>query len=210
MKKPRALDLFCKAGGATKGLQRAGFHVTGVDIEPQPRYCGDAFIQADARTVDLSGYDLIWASPPCQFGSELTPAAHRGKHPNLIPEIRRRLCAANVPYIIENVENVRRHLINPVKLCGSMFGLSVWRHRYFEAPLLPLTLLPPCNHSKRPVVVSGRVRDGKEPNAAQRRVAMGIGWMTIAEMDEAIPPAYSEYLGRQVMSYLTRADERVA
>src|SRR5215472_2155359 len=110
MTRPRLLDLFCGAGGATKGYQRAGFHVTGVDIEPQPRYCGDEFIQADALEVladleFLAGFDVIHASPPCQAYSR-TQRFHnvRHDHPDLLPPTRARLIASGLPYVIENVE----------------------------------------------------------------------------------------------------------
>jgi len=120
----RALDLFCKAGGATKGLQRAGFHVTGVDIERQPRYCGDAFVQADALNppFDLAGFDFIWASPPCQAHSPLK-AVTKKEYPDLIPQTRALLQASGRPYTIENVVGAR--LRDPVRLCGGMFGLHL-------------------------------------------------------------------------------------
>ena len=110
--KPVLFDLFCCAGGATKGYQQAGFYVVGVDIEPQPDYCGDEFIQADALTVDLTRADAIHASPPCQGYS--TQTADRSKHRRLIPEVRDLLEAAGVPFVIENVEGARRELRNPV------------------------------------------------------------------------------------------------
>lgn len=204
----KALDLFCGAGGAARGLQMAGFHVTGVDIAPQPRYAGDVFIQADALTFPLDGFDFVGASPPCQFASVCTPMAYRANHPNLIPATRARLQVAGVPYVIENVANARKHLHNPVMLCGSMFGLGVWRHRYFECswPVDFLTLT--CRHDNVPVLVSGSPRrknvlgilDRTEPSTQERRDAMGIDWMTREELDEAIPPAYSHYLGLQVIA----------
>ena len=149
----KALDLFSGQGGATRGLQMAGYHVTGVDIDPQPRYIGDAFIQGDALTFDLDGYDLIWASPPCQAYSELTPMEARADHPDLIDPIRTRLKAQTAPWIIENVAGARRKLHNPFMLCGSMFGLDVWRHRYFESVPRIFDLLPPCAHRRYPITV---------------------------------------------------------
>jgi len=198
--KPRLLDLFCGAGGACRGYQEAGFYVVGVDIKPQPHYVGDEFYQADALEFCAARgteYDVIHASPPCQFASELTPVAFRGRHLNLIPQTRIALAATGQPYIIENVENGRRHLINPVMLCGSMFGLKVWRHRYFELSFPP-RLVPPCDHSGVPVLISGtrrRDNDRYEFSAQACREASGLNWMTRAEMDQAIPPAYTRYIG---------------
>src|SRR6185437_11282689 len=99
--KLRALDLFCGAGGATRGLQLAGFHVTGVDIKPQPRYVGDAFHQADAMTFPLDGFDFIWASPPCQKYSLIRKNSRPDdEHPDLVAPIRRRLCKRGIPCVI--------------------------------------------------------------------------------------------------------------
>ncbi|HWT01132.1 MAG TPA: DNA cytosine methyltransferase [Pyrinomonadaceae bacterium] len=213
--KPRALDLFCKAGGATKGLQRAGFHVTGVDIEPQPNYCGDKFIQMDVKDigarhskVNPALFDFIWASPPCQRYSVCTPIAHKSRHQDLIVWTRVLLNVFKKPYVIENVAGARHLLDSPLMLCGSMFGLKVWRHRYFETSFPLFSLLPPCDHSFKPVVVSGSPRrrradgtlDRTEPSTQERRDAMGIPWMRRTELDEAIPPAYSEWLGRQFLN----------
>jgi DNA (cytosine-5)-methyltransferase 1 len=204
----RALDLFCKAGGATKGLQRAGYHVTGVDIEPQPHYCGDVFYQADAMTFDLSGYDLIWASPPCQLYSVLTPTEYKGNHSDLIAPIRDRLLQTNIPYIIENVAGARYKLRNPFLLCGSMFGLDFWRHRYFEIGNSDVFfLVPPCNHSFTPILISGRGMlkiNGKrrsQEKIAVKRTAMQCDWMTDDEITEAIPPTYSYFLAMELQKY---------
>lgn len=140
--RPRALDLFCCAGGAGMGLHRAGFDVHGVDIAPQPNY-PFGFTQGDALAQDLSGYDLVWASPPCQAH---TPLKHRtGKeYECFIERTRAKLKAWGGPYIIENVMGAP--LINPVMLCGAMFpGLRVYRHRIFESNIA-LTVPPHPKH----------------------------------------------------------------
>lgn len=214
--KPRALDLYCGGGGASMGLYQAGFEVVGVDVAPQPHYPFE-FHQADALTFPLEGFDFVWASPPCQFGSECTPIAHRHKHPNLIPQTRARLQAAGMPYIIENVEAVRKHLINPVMLCGTMFGLPIYRHRYFELSFPIAFLAPPCRHDLNPALLdrkliqvsgqSSQVIDGRrvrKNSVAEKREAMGIDWMTVDEITQAIPPAYSHFLGLQVIAALSR------
>ena len=137
----KALDLFCGAGGATKGLQRAGFYVVGVDINPQPRYCGNEFIQADALTFPLDGYDLIWSSPPCQGYIQRNKNLET-KHPKLIEPIRQRLSASGTPYVIENVPGAP--LLSPITLCGTSFDLKVLRHRIFESVFF--ISQPSCAH----------------------------------------------------------------
>jgi len=210
--RPRALDLFCCAGGATKGLQRAGFHVTGVDIRPQPRYCGDEFHQADALTFPLDGYDFIWASPPCQRYSMATPHARRVNHPDLLDPTRQRLLRARVPWTIENVPGapMRADLV----LCGCQVGLKIRRKRYFETSWQAFDLVYACNHEHPVVSVVGhgtpswvRAQLGYNPTIMQYREAMGIDWMNRNELSEAIPPAYSEFIGRQALEYLGRAPE---
>jgi DNA (cytosine-5)-methyltransferase 1 len=209
--KKRALDLFSGAGGATRGLQMAGYHVTGIDIRPQPRYCGDVFFQDDAMAwlrgerEPLSSFDLIWASPPCQAYSELVPPSYRVTHPDLLPETLEILRAQPAPYIVENVAGARRHFQLPVVLCGSMFGLPIQRHRWFEIGNTDVFfLLPPCNHSEPPILVSGRGmrkingRRRKDNTAAEKYDAMEIDWMNSQEIEEAIPPAYSKFLAEQV------------
>ena len=275
--KPRALDLFCGAGGATRGLQLAGFHVTGVDLKPQPRYVGDVFHQADALTFPLDDcytcqgtgnfychdedgdflrcddcdgtgsarWDFIWASPPCQAFTKLRFMPDAKEHPNLIPDTRARLVASGTPYCIENVEDAplgeSGYLI---MLCGTMFGLGtrdgsaeLWRHRLFETSF-SIPLRPACQHRTAPLgVYGGHVRDrcrvitvvghtpvvprsqrraititGSTPqtNVVTNRVrqtysiddakaAMGIDWMTMAGLSQAIPPAYSEFIGRRIL-----------
>lgn len=210
MKRPLLLDLFCGAGGCAVGYHRAGFDVVGVDIKPQPHYPFDS-VQADALEYVVEhgeDYDAIHASPPCQRFSEITPMAHRGRHPDLIAPTRLALVATGKPYVIENVENARVQLVNPVMLCGSMFGLNLWRHRYFE--IHPLWLMSPasCNHGELPVLITGTTRrkpenDGRmEYSAQQCREASGLHWMTRKEMDEAIPPAYTEWIGRHLIEHL--------
>ena len=202
----RALDLFCGAGGATRGLMDAGYHVTGVDLNPQPRYCGDVFVQADALTVDLDGYDLVWASPPCQAYS-VTQSIHGRSYPELIPAIRARLVASGIPYIIENV--VGAPLVNAIMLCGQHFGLDVYRHRLFESG--HLLLAPSCHprHDRRAIEVGRPAKHGDIMTIAGHfisldfaRRAMGIDWMTRDELAQAIPPAYSRFLAQQIRGSL--------
>jgi DNA (cytosine-5)-methyltransferase 1 len=214
----RALDLFCGAGGATKGLQEAGFHVTGVDLAPQPRYVGDEFFQADAMEFPLDGYDLIWASPPCQAYSIANNIHGRTDHPDLVGSVRARLEARGGLWIIENVPGAP--LKNPFTLCGRTFGLGVKRHRVFEAPFLVLS--PPCPRGHpgdwvsifgHTVLSRGHVI-GKAKGGGNRirrrhlgtevgREAMGIDWMTRKELSQAIPPTYSRFIGEQAVRLLT-------
>src|SRR4030042_95566 len=141
----KALDLFCKQGGASKGIADAGLDVTGIDLTNQPLYPFH-FIQADALTFPLHGYDFYWASPPCQPFTRLKPLVTNHYH-DLIAPIRARLLATGKPFVIENVPGAP--LINPLLLCGTMFGLKVKRHRLFEChpPIYPL--LPPHSCSAR-------------------------------------------------------------
>lgn len=123
-------DLFCGGGGAAKGLHQAGFTVIGYDIKPQPHYPFE-FHQQDALTVDLSQFDAIWASPPCQLWVDPNSGHSDRTPPDLVTPIRERILAVGLPYIIENVD--RAPLRDPVKLCGTMFGLPLIRHRLFES-----------------------------------------------------------------------------
>lgn len=205
--KPQALDLFCCAGGASMGLHQAGFDVTGVDIEPQPHY-PFKFIQADAMTMKPDGYDFIWASPPCQAYT-LAQRIRKGKHPELIEPTRELLKASGAAWVIENV--VGAPLVNPIELCGAMFGLRVYRHRLFEASF-PLTAPHHPDH-KAPLRKMGRVvRPGEFMHVVGNfsgvsiaREAMGIDWMPRDKLREAIPPAYAEHIGRQAIAHLTPA-----
>lgn len=206
--RPKALDLFCGAGGASMGLHRAGFDVTGVDINRQPRY-PFRFIQADALTFPLDGYDFIWASPPCQLHSNLNALWQR-EYLDAIPTMRERLERAGCDYVIENV--VGAPLQNWVMLCGTMFSLKVFRHRLFESNRL-LLVPPHCKHDGStgthrwpPKPVGGYVQvTGHMFNLTVASAAMGIDWMNRAELAESIPPAYSEFLGAQVLSQLMAA-----
>jgi len=209
----KLLDLFCGAGGAGMGYHCAGFEVVGVDIKPQPHYPFE-FIQADALYyVSEHGaeFDVIHASPPCQRYSHCTPRAYREGHPDLIAATRVLLEDTGKPFVIENVAGARYLLREPLMLCGTMFGLRVWRHRYFEIwPRPPFFGRLQCQHTEPPVLVTGttrRLSRGRvEYAAAEKRAAMQIDWMTMRELDEAIPPAYTEYIGAQLIEALMGDD----
>ena len=207
----KLLDLYCKAGGASVGYARAGFEVIGVDIKKQKRYPYQ-FIQADALDVladkdFISQFDVIAASPPCQTHSATKHLRNaQGKSSNkvdLIPQTREGLIASGKIYIIENVPGAP--LIDPVVMCGSSFGLKVRRHRQFESNV-KLTGLS-CNHKLqgKPVGVYGSMRDEipsgghTAKSLEEAREAMGIDWMLWGDLVEAIPPIYTEYLGKQIM-----------
>lgn len=212
--RPRVLDLFCGAGGAAMGLHRAGFDVVGIDIKPQPRY-PFRFIQADALQppVRLADFDLVWASPPCQRYSIANNIHGRDDHPDHVAATRALLIESGVDYCIENVPGAP--LRNPVTLCGLTFGLGVKRHRWFETNFPVMAL--PCNGHKGDWVcvfghtvlerspMIGRTAKGgprfrrKHLGTERGREAMGIDWMSRAELSEAIPPAYSEHIGHYAM-----------
>jgi DNA (cytosine-5)-methyltransferase 1 len=214
--KPILIDTYCGGGGCTKGYQRAGFYVIGVDNKPQPHYCGDEFVQADAiEFIRRYGRDanVIHASPPCQ-GYSITRnlKTSRDDHPMLIEATRAALQATGRPYVIENV--VGAPLINPLMLCGSMFGLGVLRHRLFECNP-PIWFPPgPCQHVGRviPMWWKSRQREllagktfayitvaGSSYLVPEGKRAMGIDWMVRNELSQAIPPAYTEFIGRGLL-----------
>lgn len=217
MSRPRLLDLFCCAGGAAEGYHRAGFEVVGIDVRPQPRYPFQ-FIQADAMKLDegfMSGFHAIHASPPCQRYSDLAKRNGNAEaHPDLVEPVRMLLHFIGRPYVIENVEGAP--LIDPVKLCGTMFpGLRVLRHRLFETDW-PLS--QPA-HPKHPLVYTMdkrkahfqrldqetafvQVTGGGNCSIAAAATAMGIDWMTKQELNEAVPPAYTQFIGEQLLTYL--------
>jgi DNA (cytosine-5)-methyltransferase 1 len=222
MSRPRVLDLFCCAGGAAKGYHDAGFDVVGVDMHPQPRY-PFGFIQMDATAVDqrfIRTFDAVHASPPCQGYTAMRHAPGAKGAPRLIGQVRTMLEASGLPWVIENVEEARSEMRDPMMLCGSAFGLQshgceLRRHRLFESNIALAS--PGCQHGSLPVVgVYGghaRIRsakhggrttrdawpNGHKPVAAE---AMGMDWATLAEMSEAIPPAYTRHIGLQLIAHL--------
>lgn len=226
MSKPRLLDLFCGAGGCSKGYADAGFEVVGVDIKPQTHF-PYKFIQANVLefldTTDLSEFDAIHASPPCPRYTSITAlSGDRDKHPDLLAVMRRKLQVTGKLYVIENV--VGAPFEQGVMLCGSMFGLRIRRHRCFESNLL-LMSPGPCKHHGNIISIHGaHTRDYTEKvlvvneNWQQSRKwrpisvpkergmeAMGIDWiMTQDELSNAIPPAYTRWIGTQLMDILAR------
>lgn len=220
--KPVAIDLFCCGGGASRGLHKAGYRVIGVDIEPQPGYPYE-FVQEDALTVDLRRFGAIlgWASPPCQgYSSHVSSRSSKwvptlGKdEPRLIEPVRERFIAAGLPYVIENVRGARDFLNNPMVLCGSMFGLPISRHRYFETswyfsnrPAHPtckgIAKLYAESHGweYRDMSVTGK---GRRKGTAERwKKILGIepeAQMTQHQLAECIPPAYAEFIGKAYLA----------
>ena len=215
MKRPKLLDLFCCAGGAARGYHDAGFDVVGVDVDPQPRYPYE-FIQADVMALDASfieSFDAVHASPPCQAYSDLAKRNGNGHMwPKLIEPVREMLAASGKPYVIENVEGAP--LRDYIVLCGTMFDeLRVIRHRLFEANF---TIEPP-DHRPHPLVHTFdrrkahygktderkdyvQVTGGGNCTLAAAHDAMGIDWrMMKREINEAIPPAYAAFVGREMM-----------
>ena len=206
MSRPRLLDLFCGAGGAAMGYHRAGFEVVGVDLYPQPHYPFE-FRQADALTAPLDGFDAIHASPVCQRFSAMSTCRPglSDEYPDFIVAVRARLQAAGVPWVIENVPGSPLRL--PVTLCGHMFGLRLYRHRLFETsfPLAAPTHQPhTLPASKAGHWVPGTIISvaGHCAPIKEARAAMGIDWMPRNELAEAIPPAYTEWVGRQLLEVL--------
>jgi DNA (cytosine-5)-methyltransferase 1 len=207
----RILDLFCGAGGCSMGYARAGFEVVGIDHKPQPNY-PFTFIRADALEppVDPAEFDAVHASPPCQLFSAYQRANKRQKeHLNLIPPTREMLTEWGLPYVIENVMGAP--LDNPIKLCGSMFDLDVQRHRIFEANWNLHDHQWPCRHKiwnarfdrgSRDIRPNDRrtvaIGEWRIPLEIQQR-AMGIDWMTVPELSQAIPPAYTQFIGEQLI-----------
>jgi DNA (cytosine-5)-methyltransferase 1 len=214
--KPKALDLFSGAGGAAMGLYQAGFEVVGVDISPQPHF-PFTFFQADAMAFSLWGFDFIWASPPCQKHSRLN-GINQKEYADFIGPIRQRLIRHGIPFVLENV--VGAPLIDPVTLCGSMFGCGVWRHRLFEAHGFDIPALE-CQHAKVPYPIDVTGTGGpckhrqtaggglhrKPKSMAQASEVMGIDWMTRKEIVQAIPPAYAKHIGTAALARIRQIQD---
>lgn len=205
IRKPRVLDLFSCAGGAGVGYHRAGFEVVGVDIEPQPRYPFEHYVADAIEFCREHGdeFDAIHASPPCQLYSNAQKI--RGyDHPDLVGPTRDVLMATGKPWVIENV--VGAPLIDPIMLCGAMFpGLRVYRHRLFElsfaidVPDHPEHTVPLTKMGRKPKDGEYMHVVGNFSGVQQAREAMGIDWMVRDELREAIPPAYTEYIGKYLI-----------
>lgn len=209
----RVLDACCGAGGATTGYRRVGAHVTGVDDKAQPDYCGDEFIKTDAiRFIRDHGsrFDFIHASWPCQASSALTKGTNRGRdYPQLIPAGRAAMESTGRPWVIENVAGapIRKDLM----LCGEMFGLGVIRHRFFEFGGGAGVVQPthPIHRGRVSGMRHGEWFEGPyfqvygtgggKGSVTEWRDAMGIDWTwNRKSLAEAIPPAYTEFIGRSL------------
>lgn len=216
--RPLAVDVYCCQGGASRGYNLAGYDILGVDKDPQPRYPYE-FVQADALTFlsDLIGAGMRWrgrpvrllaGSPPCQ-GRTTARTIQNREHPKLIAPTRKLMIAAKVPYIIENVPTNGVDddpLIDPIELCGSMFGLRTYRHRLFEsnmpiaARLHPRHLLGAVKMGRKLGPADQYVAVGNFTSVAEVSRDMGVEWMTRDGVRECIPPAYTRFLGEQMLS----------
>jgi DNA (cytosine-5)-methyltransferase 1 len=208
---PKLLDLCCGGGGASMGYYKAGFDVVGVDVNPMPRYPFE-FHQADALEYLIEhgrDFDVVHASPPCQPYTRMSicrPGSGENYDDRLIEPIRELCRELAIPYVIENA--VGAPLWDPIELCGHMFGLQLYRHRWFECSE-PIPAPEHVAHTL-PGSPAGRWKPGTIMTIAGHiapisvaKDAMGIGWMTRDELVEAIPPAYTQYIGEQMLSLLT-------
>lgn len=216
--RPRLLDLFCGAGGAAVGYYRAGFDVVGVDIKPQPHYPFE-FHQADALTYPLEGFDAYHASPPCQYYSRLRhlPWLKGRNYWRSVPPTIARLETIDKPWVIENVEDCW-DMPDSFIMCGSSMGMQLYRHRRF---LTNFPVMCFSHQAHKNVITPGRASLSKRHHGQQgfkeisrrsvaghasytgdtdrRKAVMGIDWMTGDELAQAIPPAYTEYVGRYLL-----------
>lgn len=228
----RLLDLFCCQGGASAGYAAAGFDVVGADLEPQPRY-PYPFLRMNALEVmttlldghglrfgdqwlTLSDFDAVHASPPCQAKTRAQKIQGR-EHPRLIAPIRFLLEVSELPYVIENVvpddpDGDPDPLVDPIMLCGAMFGLETYRHRLFESSL-PLTAPEHPQHVARTTKMGRPPRPGEYMHVVgnfsgvdQARRVMEMGWASRDGLREAIPPAYSEHIGGQLLAHLNQEE----
>lgn len=212
--RPRLLDLYSCAGGAGMGYHRAGFEVVGVDIEPQPRYPFE-FHQADAlKYLAEHGheFDAIHASPPCQAYSVASQTQrNQGKeYPDLLAPTRDALEALGLPWVIENVPGAPMRA--DYRLCGCFFGLRLRRERWFETSWHHFEMMPTHDHSEPALSVVGhgtpswvRQKLGFNPTIAMYREAMGIDWTNRDELSQAIPPAYTEHIGRELLAHVGKS-----
>lgn len=212
--KPRILDLYCCEGGAAKGYADAGWEVVGVDIEPQPRYPFE-FHWSDARDAlhpwsaiwRLDRFDAIHASPPCQKFSKAQRIQGR-EHPDLIAPTRELLEATGLPYVIENVEDARDKLRDPVTLCGTMFGLAQYRHRLFETnwpldpPLHGEHYLKQAKMGRAPADDEIIQAVGNFSGVARARRDLGVPWMSRDGIRECIPPAFTTFIGERLLAHI--------
>jgi DNA (cytosine-5)-methyltransferase 1 len=223
---PRILDLFCCQGGAGTGYHRAGFDVVGVDIDPQPNYPYE-FHQGDALVFlkeHWDEFDAVHASPPCQsflnLGKVNIALGRDYDYPNLIGPTRELLEEIGKPYVIENVQDARSHMVDPVRICGTGLGRPLRRHRLFESNI-PLEGVS-CDHGAftEPKYWTGWRPKGEKRLSTVVQVygnaggqhewpdAMGIDWMDRHGFVEAVPPSYTEHIGRQLIEHLTREEAR--
>ncbi|MEV7293096.1 SAM-dependent methyltransferase [Streptomyces microflavus] len=218
-RRPRLLDLFCCQGGAAKGYADAGFDVTGVDTAPQPRY-PYRFVQADAiaYVLDHGGeFDVIHASPPCQHDSDCQ-RLQGNTHPDLIAPTRAALQATGRPWVLENVRGALPKLERPMMLCGPMFGVETYRHRYFETgggltlhqPHHPAHTVPQAKMG-RPIPTGHYGQFvGNFSGVQHARNVMGVPWMNRDGIRECIPPAYTQWIGTTARTLLTASGLEVA
>ena len=213
MKKLKLLDLFCCAGGAGHGYSLAEFEVTGVDIDPQPKHPKHMkFVQSCALEYLKNHhheFDVIHASPPCQAHTKASKVARAGgkEYECFIERVRVMLKEIGKPYIIENVPGAPME--DPFELCGAMFGLKTYRHRLFESnmeikvPAHPEHVAKNCKMGRAPKPGEYIQVVGHFSGVPFAREAMGIGWMGQKELAQAIPPVYTEFIGKQIIKSLT-------